>query len=80
MKLHYFEELVRLRINTITQIKKSTLHIHNPPWITDDFKKLKKNRQAAFTVVAGTTLFLSIIGIVLTASERYAVGNYILQR
>ena len=48
MKRQYFEELVRLGINTITPIKKSALHVLDPPWITADFKELVKNRQAAF--------------------------------
>ena len=56
MKLQYFEELVRLDIKTIMPIKKSTLHVSDPPWITPDLKKLIENRQAAFSS-GNTSLF-----------------------
>ena len=48
MKLQYFEELVRLGISTIMPIKKTALHVHDPPWITAEFKELIRKRQAAF--------------------------------
>ena len=47
-KLHFFQDLVKIGLDTIMPFKTIKLHVNDPPWVTAEFKSLIKARQKAF--------------------------------
>ena len=47
-KLHMFNELVKIELDTMMPLKTYKLHHNNAPWVTDEFKTLIASRQHAF--------------------------------